>query len=185
MPLRELTEDDLELILPWRNAPAVRQAMFHHHEITLDEHWAWFRALENDPSRRWYIFEDEQLRPQGVVYFTDINPQQETAFWGFYARPGAPAGTGIGIFLGAIDLAFEELAIYKLSGEVLAYNERSINLHKKAGFQEEGRFRAQHRDGEQRNDVVRLGLLKEDWQKHRAHLKVRLLERRDTDNHGL
>lgn len=65
MSLRELTEDDLELILPWRNAPAVRRAMFHHHEISLEEHRAWFRRLQIDPSRRWYIFVDEQKVPQG------------------------------------------------------------------------------------------------------------------------
>lgn len=38
MTLALLTETDLDLILPWRNAPAVRQAMYIHHEISPDEH---------------------------------------------------------------------------------------------------------------------------------------------------
>ncbi|MFP4495817.1 MAG: hypothetical protein ACLFN3_07835 [Halochromatium sp.] len=42
MALKPLTDTDLELILPWRNAPAVRRAMYSHHEISLAEHRAWF-----------------------------------------------------------------------------------------------------------------------------------------------
>jgi len=36
--LRPLEESDLELILPWRNASTVRQAMFMQHKISWDEH---------------------------------------------------------------------------------------------------------------------------------------------------
>jgi len=54
MRLTSLTAADLELILPWRNAPAVRRAMYSHHEISLPEHRAWFQRLQQDPSRRWY-----------------------------------------------------------------------------------------------------------------------------------
>lgn len=59
MPLHPLTDADLELILPWRNAPAVRRAMVSHHEISLDEHRAWFQHLQQEPSLRWYLYRDE------------------------------------------------------------------------------------------------------------------------------
>ncbi len=76
MPLKLLTADDLELILPWRNAPAVRRAMYSHHEISLPEHQAWFARVQEDPSREWYLYHDTDGEPQGVVYFTDIDYQQ-------------------------------------------------------------------------------------------------------------
>ena len=40
MALKPFTDADLALIFPWRNAPAVRRAMYSHHEISLEEHRA-------------------------------------------------------------------------------------------------------------------------------------------------
>jgi UDP-4-amino-4,6-dideoxy-N-acetyl-beta-L-altrosamine N-acetyltransferase len=174
MPLYSLTDADLELILPWRNVPAVRRAMYSHHEISLDEHRAWFARLQQDRGRRWYLYRDAADVPQGVVYFTEIDPGQATAFWGFYARPEAPSGTGLRILVDALDVAFGELGLHKLNGEVLADNERSIHLHTKVGFIEEGRFRQQHFDGETRIDVVRLSLLAGEWAEQRPRLAERL-----------
>lgn len=172
MPLRALTAADLELILPWRNAPAVRRAMYSHHEISLDEHRAWFQRVQHDPTRRWYLYDDDAGIPQGVVYFTELDPAQATAFWGFYSRPEAPSGTGLWILLEALDVAFSELRLHKLSGEVLAGNQRSLHLHKKVGFMEEGRFREQHHDGTHRTDIVRLGMLSREWPAHRERLRA-------------
>ncbi|MBF0256934.1 MAG: UDP-4-amino-4,6-dideoxy-N-acetyl-beta-L-altrosamine N-acetyltransferase, partial [Gammaproteobacteria bacterium] len=134
MSLNPLEKSDLECILPWRNAPAVRRAMYSHHEISLDEHRAWFDRMRQDSSRRWYLYRDEIGAAQGVVYFTDIDTTQGTAFWGFYAAPEAPPGTGLRMELAALNFAFGELSLHKLSCEVLANNGAVANLHKKAGF---------------------------------------------------
>ncbi len=174
MPLHPLTEHDLELILPWRNAPAVRRAMVSHHEISLDEHRAWFERLQQDPSRRWYLFRDGDDVAQGVVYFTDIDAGQGTAFWGFYARPEAPAGTGLEMEFAALEMAFSTLGLHKLNCEVLASNPAVVNMHKKVGFTEEGRFREQHRDGADRIDIIRLGLLASEWAVCRERLRERI-----------
>ena len=179
MPLKLLTADDLELILPWRNAPAVRRAMYSHHEISLSEHQAWFARVQEDPSREWYLYHDADGEPQGVVYFTHIDHQQKTAFWGFYAKPGAPMGMGLLILFDAVELAFSEMQLHKLSGEVLADNERSVQLHKKVGFTEEGHFREQHKNGSERVDVIRLGLLATEWPEHRERLQERISQLTD------
>ncbi|HSO81619.1 UDP-4-amino-4,6-dideoxy-N-acetyl-beta-L-altrosamine N-acetyltransferase [Thiocapsa sp.] len=157
MPMHPLTEADLDLILPWRNAPAVRRNMYTHHEISPAEHRAWFQRIQQDYGARWYLYCDAADNPQGVVYFTTINTEQGTAFWGFYARPDAPPGTGTRILYEALELAFGELSLHKLNGEVLATNVISINLHKNVGFTQEGLFRDQHFDGTRHIDVVRLG----------------------------
>ncbi|WP_295401251.1 GNAT family N-acetyltransferase [uncultured Thiocystis sp.] len=102
MLLIPLTEDDLELILPWRNAPAVRRNMYSHHEITPDEHRAWFQRMCQDPAMRWYLARDSHGTPTGVVYFTDLDPGQGSAFWGFYARPDATPGTGTRILYASL-----------------------------------------------------------------------------------
>lgn len=176
MPLIPLTAEHLELILPWRNATAVRRAMYSHHEISLEEHLAWFERLKVDKTRQWYLFQDEAGEPQGVVYFTDINREQETAFWGFYAKPGAPMGSGLIIALAALNYAFNELLLHKLNGEVLGSNPIVVNLNKMLGFTQEGRFREQHESRTKRVDVIRFGLLATEWPEHRERLQERILQ---------
>lgn len=174
MPLTPLADADLDLVLPWRNAPAVRQAMYTHHEISPGEHRAWFQRLQQDPRARWFLYRDPAGLPQGVVYFTALDPAQATAFWGFYARPDASPGTGTRMEYEALELAFGELSLHKLSCEVLATNCALVNRQKKVGFTEEGRFREQHLDGQRRIDVIRLGLLAREWQSHRQRLRARV-----------
>lgn len=176
MTLHTLTDTDLDLILPWRNAPAVRRNMYSHHEIAPAEHRAWFQRIQNDPSARWYLYRDAADNPQGVVYFTALNPEQGIAFWGFYARPEAPPGTGTRMEYEALMLAFGDLSLHKLNCEVLATNVAVVNLHKKVGFTQEGRFRDQHFDGTQHIDIVRLGLLASEWEEHRDRLRERVAQ---------
>lgn len=137
--------------------------MFTRHVISHEEHCAWFERLQYDPRCRSCLHIDAEGKPDGVVNFTDIDTEQRTAFWGFYVRPKAPVGTGTRILFEALDYAFVDLGLYKLNGEVLDGNPASLQLHKKCGFTVEGTFRAQYFNGEQRIDVIRLGLLAEEW----------------------
>ena len=170
------TPEQRDLILPWRNAPEVRRQMYTRHPISPEEHRAWFERMQADPTRRWYLYRDAGGEPAGVVYFTDIEPEGGTAFWGFYARPEAPAGTGKRILYAALELAFNELGLHKLNGEVLATNTVSVHLHEQCGFTREGVFREQHFDGEQHVDIIRLGLLAREWPEHRERLGERIAQ---------
>lgn len=161
--LELLTEATRDLILPWRNAPEVRQHMYNQHEISLQEHRDWFERMQADSSARCYLYRDTTDEPSGVVNFTNISQEHRTAFWGFYARPGAPSGTGKRILYTALEYAFNELGLHKLNGEALATNAASVHLHEQCGFTREGLFREQYFDGEQYVDVIRMGLLAREW----------------------
>lgn len=174
MNLKPVADTDLDLILPWRNAPPLRRAMYTHHEIGVAEHRAWFQCLRDDPRRRWYLYFDDAGTELGVVYFTDLDPVQGTAFWGFYARPEAPRDIGLEMELAALELASGELALHKRGCEVLANNGPVVNMHKKVSFAEEGCFREQHYDGANRLDVVRLRLLASEWHSHQDNLRARV-----------
>ena len=176
MALHPLTEADLELILPWRNALAVRRAMYSHHEIAPDEHRAWFRRMRQDPSARWYLYRNAAGAPMGVVYFTGLDPIQKTATWGFYTNPKATPGAGTRILYAALELAFGELDLHKLNGEALASNATSVNLHKKLGFTQEGIFRDQYFDGAGYVDVMRFGMVADEWRQQRDRLRARVAE---------
>ena len=182
MALVPLQKEHLRLILPWRNSLAVRRAMFNHHIISIEEHLSWFEELKKDDTKQWFLFIDEKDEPQGVVYFTEINYEHQTAFWGFYARPEVISGTGLKMELDALDFAFEELKVVKLSCEVLANNPGVINMHIKVGFSEEGRFREQHLIENQRLDIVRLGLTASEWLTNRTKIAKRVSQLIDIRN---
>lgn len=174
--LRPLEESDLELILPWRNSPVVRKAMFTQHEISWDEHQAWFHRMQADDSKRWFLYLNKDNQPSGVVYFTNLNHAQCSPFWGFYASPDSTPGSGLRMSLDALDKAFNELALEKLNADVLSTNLRSLDMHKKVGFAEEGLFREQFFNGKQRIDVIRLGMLAGEWPVCRQALEARIAQ---------
>ena len=90
--LLPLTEADLPLVRAWRNHADVRRHLFSTHEITEDEHRAWFVRQQADASRRLWLFRRDDL-PLGFVQLSGVAPGG-IAEWGFYAAPGAPRGTG-------------------------------------------------------------------------------------------
>jgi len=107
------------------------------------------------------IYEDRG-EPSGFVSFERLRCSK-VADWGFYLAPHSPAGSGS--FMGrlALDYAFGELLLHKICGQALAFNERSIGLHRKLCFRDEGRLREQHFDGEEYHDVICFGLLGLEW----------------------
>lgn len=183
--LRPLKRSDLKLIFSWRNDESIRQASFSQHEITWEEHSLWFQTMLADKSKCGYLYFNEDKKPDGVVNFTELDTIQCTAFWGLYANPHAALGTGIRMSLDALDHAFNKLRIQKLNAEILASNQRSLDMHKKVGFIEEGRFRDQYYNGNERIDVIRFGMLASDWLQSSRELKSRIAKLKVLNNKTL
>lgn len=160
--VRQMTSDDLEMVLAWRNHFDVRRYMYTQHEINLAEHQRWFEGAHQDSRKHLLIFEVENI-PLGFVNFTQLN-SISVADWGFYLAPKSPKGTGRQLGYAAVGYAFEQLKLHKICGQALAYNERSIKFHLSLGFQQEGRLRDQHFDGQNYHDVECFGLLASEWQ---------------------
>ena len=160
--LRPLTEPDLALVRGWRNHESVRRFMYTQHEIAEQEHRDWFARCEQDPLRHLLVYEcDDQ--PRGFVHFT-VQTAGKVADWGFYIAPEAPRGTGTGLGRQALEYGFQRLALHKICGQALGFNQRSIDFHRKMGFCQEGVLRDQHFDGQQFHDVICFGLLDSEWQ---------------------
>lgn len=159
--LRSMTEEDLELVLDWRNAPEVRRYMYTSHEIGLREHQAWFSASAADPSVTLLIYE-HYGKASGFVNITR-GRCSTVADWGFYLSPNAQKGSGRSLGKTALGFAFDELFLHKLNGQALDFNKRSIEFHKKLGFLEEGYLRDQYFDGNSYHSVICFGLLDHEW----------------------
>lgn len=127
--LRPATEADLDIMRSWRNQEPNRLASINSHEISPDEHKAWWDKTSVDPTRRVLIFERED-GPVGVVSFFDLelNAPRRSGAWGFYLdalRLEAQEEimpTWMAVMRDAIRYAFDELALDDLHGEVLEHN---------------------------------------------------------------
>lgn len=160
--IRAVTEDDLPMVLAWRNHPDVRRFMFTQHKIGLGEHRNWFAKASLDTSRRLLIVE-EVKQAIGYVQFSQV-ADGGIANWGFYARPDAPKGAGRKLGMMALSHAFGTLKLHKVCGQAIADNQVSIAFHQRMGFSLEGVLRDQQRIGAGYYSLHCFGLLASEWQ---------------------
>lgn len=162
--IRSMIEDDLPMVLTWRNHLEVRRYMFTQHEISLAEHAQWFMRAVQDNARRLLIVQ-EQGSPIGFVQFSNVEPGG-VADWGFYARPEAAKGTGSKLGESALDHAFGQLKLHKVCGQTIDTNQASIRFHERLGFKREAVLRDQKRLNDQYQTLICFGLLAHEWQAH-------------------
>lgn len=162
--LRPMTDDDLMMVLEWRNHPNVREHMFNSHVISEAEHRAYFARVERDPSKQYLICLDEDAVPVGAVNFVEIDEAHRTAFWGFYSGDRSRRGIGTQMGYLALNHAFENLGIRKLNAEVLASNPVGLSFHERLGFQVEGVFKKHRMAGDGYVDIYRIALFRDAWQ---------------------
>lgn len=159
--IREMRSDDLELVLEWRNHPDVRRYMLTQHEITMQEHRAWFERSCKDEARRQLIVMEREV-PLGFVSFVGVN-LRGIADWGFYTVPNSKKGTGRKLGSIALNYGFVELGLHKICGQAISYNQASRRFHAALGFYEEGVLREHCCVNESYYDLICFGLLAQEW----------------------
>ena len=167
--IRKVTEQDLPMVLAWRNHAEVRRYMFTQHEISLDEHRNWFAKASRDHSRCLLIVEEDK-QAIGYVQFSKVE-DGGVADWGFYARPDAPKGTGRKLGVMALNHAFGPLKLHKVCGQAIASNQASIAFHQRLGFVLEGILRDQQRINGAYHSLHCFGLLSTEWQPNKVEQK--------------
>jgi len=177
MTLHALKNEDLDLILEWRNAPNVRKNMYTSHMIGREEHVAWFEKTRNDKSAQWFVYHEENGDPAGVVCFKEIDDVNRSASWGFYASGNARPGVGTRMEYDALEYIFQECEFRKLTCEVFSTNAKVIKLHEKFGFSIKEISKNSHFDGENNIDVVKMEILADEWECRREIMRSRVTAR--------
>lgn len=173
--LRLMTEDDLEMVLDWRNRPHIRDMMYKDHVISLDEHLLWYEKTKDNPASVYLILE-HRGRPLGLTNFTKIDREASSCMWGFYiGEDSRPGGTGTVMGLLSLDYAFETIVLREVVGEVLEHNIKSRDLFDRLGFTLTGRLAQHVFKNDAYVDVCVYAMTKEDWSKrHRQRIKSTL-----------
>ena len=164
--LRPATEADVDTIRRLRNQQANRDVSITSHEISSDEHAAWWAKTSVDPTRRVLIYERDGS-VAGVVTFFDI--EGSIGAWGFFLDADGLASRGetlpawIEVMREATAYAFDDLGPEVLTGEVLEHNSVVRQMNRRFRFTE-GEPELRYADGRELT-VIPIKLTRADRRK--------------------
>jgi RimJ/RimL family protein N-acetyltransferase len=167
--LRAATEDDVDTIRRLRNQQANRDASITAHEITADEHAAWWAKASADRSRRVLIYTRDGATA-GVVNFFDLDGP--SGAWGFFldadglAERGETLPAWIEVMREATAYAFDDLGLEVLTGEVLEHNTVVRQMNRRFRFVE-GTPQTRYADGREIR-VIPISLREHDRRKGKS-----------------
>jgi RimJ/RimL family protein N-acetyltransferase len=148
----------------------------------------YIRLLDSGPARPFSIreaekwFKDEEEKNPPEDYFFAIRTLDGDQLIGFvalapiYSHADAWLAIGIGdrthwsqghgseAMRLALQYAFDELNLQRVTLGVFAYNQRAIRTYEKAGFKCEGTLRQSLCREGQRHDEMMMGILRDEWQ---------------------
>ena len=172
--LRGINDDEIALMLEWRNSPNVTSNMFTRNEISMTTHLSWWNKVKASKNHKYFMYELDGI-PAGIVGMVNIDHTNQNSSWIMYASPDAPKGTGSKMEFLFLDYVFKEYGLHKLYGEVLAFNTSVINLHKKFGFAIEGILFEHHAINDGFTDIHLVGITKNRWNENRDRMKKLIL----------
>jgi len=163
--LRPLAKADIVNRVKWFNDPEVRKTLIINERFELEKTIQWFEKIQADDSRLEFVIETLQKISVGIVGLAGINQTHKTAE--IYVVIGQKEFWGKGVMLEAecllIDRAFNSLGLEKIWAQARLDNIASIITMKKIGFQTEGTLRKEKIVNGQRETILHLGLLREDF----------------------
>jgi UDP-4-amino-4,6-dideoxy-N-acetyl-beta-L-altrosamine N-acetyltransferase len=166
-----LNKQQLELVWQWRNSQRIKQNMHNDAPVTWQEHCTWFEKFQADPSRKFYVFLQNQ-RPIGVLNFSGLNTP--TPEWGCYlGETNVWPGSGIILELAALDYTASHSQFSHLIAQVLSFNTPANKMHKVFEYEQVNTEIGGERDG-LAFDILHYSYELKQWQQNRDKILAKL-----------
>jgi len=168
--LRPVKRSDISCFLKWFNDPEVLQYLELHLPMTEMSEEKYIEELGTTRAKSDVLFvmeviEGASTKPIGNCSLHEVDSKDHKAIFGMVIGEkdywSKNYGTEAARLL--INYGFQQLNLHRISSGAFAFNERSIKLHKKVGFREEGRLRQAFFKNGQYHDLVMFGILREEW----------------------
>ena len=168
--LRPIKRSDISYFLKWFNDPEILQYLTLYLPMTEMSEEKFIEELGTTRARSDALFvieviEDASTKPIGNCGLHGTNPKDNHATFGIVIGEkdywSKTYGTEAARLI--INYGFQQLNLHRISSSAVAFNERSIRLHKKVGFREEGRLRQRMFKNGLYHDLVQFGILREEW----------------------
>jgi RimJ/RimL family protein N-acetyltransferase len=168
--LRPVQRADITYFLKWFNDPEITQYLGMYLPMTemaeqkYIEELGTSRAMTDAPFMIDAI-DGENCKTIGDLGLHRINAKDHNATFGIAIGDKQYWSKGYGTEAAALAVryGFETLNLHRISSSAWSFNERSIRMHLKVGFKEEGRRRdLVYVNGGYRDEIM-FGLLREEW----------------------
>ncbi len=165
--LRLVEEEDLPLLVSWRNTPSIWAGFFNKFPLSMAGQRGWFANLVTSQSKKLFIIctaEDDE--PIGTIGLDNIDFANQSAEFGNILI-GRQEYVGKGYATEATRLilsyCFSRLNMNRIYLTVYADNAKAIKLYKRCGFKLEGTLReARFADGVFK-DVLAMSFLRREF----------------------
>jgi RimJ/RimL family protein N-acetyltransferase len=168
--LRPVRRTDIQYFLKWFNDPEVIQYLNMYLPMTEMAEEKFIEELGTTRSKTTAMFvieaiEGDLSKPIGSTGLDNISARDHNATFGIaigdkdYWSKGC--GTEAARLL--VNYGFEQLNLHRINSSAIAFNERSVRMHKSVGFKEEGRRRECIFKNGKLQDEVTFGILREEW----------------------
>lgn len=135
--IRPIEENDLKLLLLWRNSERIHSVMLTDHKITWDEHYNWFKKISEYNPKRNFIFEYKN-EPIGYIGYTDNDEKNKICSPGAYLGNNTdiiPIDAAFYLFYFTVEYAFAVLNQKALITTVFKNNKRALKIDKILGYE--------------------------------------------------
>lgn len=170
--LRPVRRSDIKYFLEWFNDLEVTQYLDMYLPMTEMTEEKFIEDLGTVRAGTVAMFvieaiEKERNKPIGSFGLSNINNKDHNATFGIAIGEKDYWGNGYGTEATKllVKYGFEQLNLHRINSSAYSLNERSLKLHKKVGFSEEGRREEVVFINGAYDDLVMFGLLKSDWMK--------------------
>ncbi len=167
--LRPMRKSDLTLLQKWFNDPDVGEYLGWYLPMTevMLEKWLEDALSTKDGTFVAFVIEAAEKHsstPIGTIGFSHIDYRSRNAMMGISIgeKDYWKKGFGTEVVRLLVKYGFEQLNLHRIDSYVFAPNTRSLRLHTKAGFIEDGSKRAVYFKNGRFLDEVMFGLLKEE-----------------------
>jgi len=168
--LRPFKRADISYFLKWFNDPEIVQYLDMYLPMTEMGEEKFIEELGTTRANSDVLFvieaiEGASTKPIGSCGLHQINQKDRNAIFGIVIGEKDYWSKGYGVEAARliINYGFQQLNLHRISSSAIAFNERSIKLHEKVGFREEGHLRQAMFKNGQYYDRVEFGILREEW----------------------
>jgi len=163
--IRPVEEKDLKFLLEIRQDPEVRDNLGTFAMLTMKDQKGWYERLEEDESRRYFIFEneDEEIGYVRMMQIDYIN--RSVCVGGDIHDKCRGKGHSTGMYDLILDLCFNKLNMNRVWLFVLEDNLRARHIYTNKGFILEGAQRKAIYKGGKYQDYMMMSMLRGEYGK--------------------
>lgn len=163
-----LQKGHLETIMKWRLKPEVSQYLMTDIKHSMEDQHRWFNRINKDDTCRYWMICYKDL-PIGLINLAAIDKRHLHCSAGYYIGEMEHRQVGAMILPYLYNYVFKEMRFRKIYGEVMAENDRILQIHKMHGYCQVGIYHDHVFKNGRFHDAVLIELLSEIWLKQKRY----------------